>query len=100
MSSNPVSGPLPCCGQLALVNECNRDFSTTARSEIYSPPQASLNRRVRLDVFGCCYCAFISGWTSTITGTQAGLFPNRAAACDSYFAGTARSSRRAPFLAT
>jgi hypothetical protein len=51
-------------------DECYRDITTTARSEIYSPPQASLNRRVRLDVFGCCYCAFISGWTSTITGTQ------------------------------
>jgi hypothetical protein len=23
ISSKPVSGPLPSCGQLALVNECN-----------------------------------------------------------------------------
>src|SRR5438128_1265637 len=29
-----------------------------------------------------------------------GLSPHRAVACDSYFAGTERSSRRAPFLAT
>ncbi len=40
MSSNPVSGPLPCCGQLALVNECNRDVSlidqTAARCACHS----------------------------------------------------------------
>ena len=29
-----------------------------------------------------------------------GLSPHRTAACDYYFAGTERSSRRAPFLAT
>jgi hypothetical protein len=27
-SAKPVSGPLPCCGQLASVNECKGDFST------------------------------------------------------------------------
>jgi hypothetical protein len=37
------------------------------------------------------------------TGTNIlrnGLSPHRDPACDSYFAGTERSSRRAPFLAT
>ena len=29
ISSNPVSGPFPCCGQLASVKECNGDFSPT-----------------------------------------------------------------------
>jgi hypothetical protein len=43
MSSNPVSGPLPCCGQLALVNECNRDVTPT----IEKPSPASRYRLAR-----------------------------------------------------
>ena len=42
--------------------------------------------------------------SSLVLGTlpflRNGLSPHRAVACDSYFAGTERSSRRAPFLAT